>query len=67
MSETFEDIEGPANRLRSIIRQVLPGGCKMLSQGDGCGCPLCDIDRLVRLAYRFKNLQRKQDKQDAKG
>jgi hypothetical protein len=34
-------------RLEKFIRANLHGGCKMLSMGDGCECPLCDFDRIV--------------------
>ena len=34
-------------RLRNFIQKNLNGGCKMLSLGDDCVCPLCDFDRLV--------------------
>jgi hypothetical protein len=36
----------PTERLKAFVRQAMPGGCKVLSLGDGCTCPLCDIDRL---------------------
>ena len=55
MSDKYYDIEVPAERLRKFVRINQPGACKMLSKGDGCLCPLCDIDRLVRLAYRGAN------------
>lgn len=37
----------PAERLRDFVRERAPGQCKMLSLGDACICPLCDIARLV--------------------
>jgi Protein of unknwon function (DUF3310) len=36
-------------RIREWVSDHLQGGCKVLSLGDKCPCPLCDIDRL-RLA-----------------
>lgn len=36
-----------ADRLREFIRSCLSGGCRMLSKGAACWCPLCDVDRLV--------------------
>lgn len=33
-------------RLRAWIRGHMAGGCRMLSIGDACECPLCDLDRL---------------------
>lgn len=36
----------PVWRLRSFVSQYLQGGCKILSQGSECKCPLCDLDRL---------------------
>jgi hypothetical protein len=37
-------------RLRAFILRHLQGngGCRMLSQGDRCGCPLCDLDRIAQ-------------------
>lgn len=29
---------------KGIYRELHPGGCKMLSQGEGCWCFLCRID-----------------------
>lgn len=42
--------EAAAARLREFVREVAPGQCKKLSQGNDCECPLCDIDRLVLAA-----------------
>lgn len=39
-----------AERLRAFIREVRPGGCKMLTSGDDCKCLLCDVDTLVAQA-----------------
>jgi hypothetical protein len=36
----------PAWRLRAFVSEHLHGGCKVLSQGSVCECPLCDLDRL---------------------
>lgn len=33
-------------RLKCLIRNELPGQCKMLSRGDDCECVLCDAERL---------------------
>lgn len=34
------------SRLKNFARIRRPGGCRMLSEGADCNCPLCDIDRL---------------------
>lgn len=34
-------------RLRNFIKEHSPGNCKVLSKGDVCECPLCDLDRIV--------------------
>lgn len=34
-------------RLKKFIQDNQQGGCKILSQGDACECPLCDLDRIV--------------------
>jgi hypothetical protein len=39
-------ITAPAQRLRVFVREHLQGGCKILSQGSECTCPLCDIERM---------------------
>ena len=36
----------PAWRLRAFVSEHLHGGCRILSQGSECKCPLCDLDRL---------------------
>lgn len=33
-------------RLKAFIREHKPGGCRWLSHGALCLCPLCDVDRL---------------------
>lgn len=33
-------------RLQVFVREHAPGGCRVLSVGDVCDCPLCDLDRL---------------------
>jgi hypothetical protein len=38
----------PEKRLYEFIRTMRPGGCKAVSLGSDCECPLCDVDRLVR-------------------
>lgn len=37
---------GPAWRLRAWITERMQGGCRVLSQGSACQCPLCDLDRM---------------------
>lgn len=37
---------GPAWRLRAWIGERMQGGCRVLSQGSACQCPLCDLDRM---------------------
>ena len=37
----------PEERLREFIREHKKGGCKVLSLGDACMCPLCDLDRII--------------------
>lgn len=40
------DATGPAlDRLRGVLSGH--GGCRLLSLGAGCTCPLCDLDRLA--------------------
>lgn len=46
VSEILARVEEPATRLRDFIREQKPGGCRLLSQGESCQCPLCDMDRL---------------------
>lgn len=36
-------------RLRAFIEKHVVGGCKILLMGEGCMCPLCDLDRLAEL------------------
>lgn len=36
-----------AGRLRQFIFAHTSGGCRLLSRGSDCECPLCDLDRLA--------------------
>lgn len=40
------ELLSPAWRLRAWISERLQGGCRVLSQGSDCQCPLCDLDRM---------------------
>jgi hypothetical protein len=41
--------------LREFLQEHLIGGCRILSQGEGCRCPLCQLDKLEReLAHWIK-------------
>lgn len=42
-----EPLYQAATRLREFIRAHAPGGCRVLSKGDDCHCPLCDLDDLA--------------------
>ena len=48
-------------RLKAWIRAKGAGGCRMLSEGNACTCPLCDVDdlcaELVRLATENYSLR----------
>ena len=41
-------------RLRSHFHATQSGGCKILSLGDGCLCPFCDIDRIAAALTRLE-------------
>lgn len=41
------DVASAAVRLNELIRRLAPGGCKILSRGAECLCPLCDLDRIL--------------------
>ena len=51
----------PKERLRDFLQKNIFCGCKILSLGDACACPLCDFDRLVeeidRLTAEIKRLE----------
>jgi len=36
-------------KLRAFVRMKQPGGCKVISMGTNCECPLCCIDGLWNL------------------
>ncbi len=36
-------------QLKTLVREYAPGGCRILSLGDECECPLCAIDQLAAL------------------
>lgn len=42
----------PANRLHSFLDGYMGARCRILSEGDACACPRCDLDRLVALARK---------------
>ena len=41
-------------RLRNFAQHHITGGCKILSLGDGCMCPLCDIARINAIIAELK-------------
>ena len=41
-------IKGSLARAREIYRQMHPGGCRLLSEGDGCRCFLCQLDEIAK-------------------
>lgn len=43
---TGHGVHPSVHRLKCLIRDELPGRCKMFSHGEGCECGLCDADRL---------------------
>ena len=51
-----------ATRLRAFAREHLHGGCRILSLGSECVCPLCDIDliedALSRSLARVRELEK---------
>jgi len=40
------ELKAAAERLRTFIKEHSSGGCKIISEGSTCQCPLCDVDRL---------------------
>ena len=40
-------------RLKKFIQDNQHGGCKILSQGDDCECPLCDFDRIISALHWY--------------
>ena len=58
MSE-LSDIRRPAeiaDGLRAWVRVRQSGGCRMISDGDACRCPLCAVDALVDQNARLQAL-----------
>lgn len=49
------EVSAARDRLLAFVREVRPGGCRKMSSGRECQCPLCDIDRLFS---READLQR---------
>ena len=47
MTDCLDTPAPAAARLRAFIREQKPGGCRRLSVGNACICPLCDLDNLV--------------------
>lgn len=43
---TDEDVIAEAEKLKAWIRRKMTGGCRMLSEGEACQCPLCNVDHL---------------------
>lgn len=39
----------PEKRLRNFISAHAKDGCKILSVGKDCKCPLCDLDRILNV------------------
>ena len=49
------DLETPVGRLRQFIGDRIQGGCKILSEGENCKCPLCDLDRIQTALNWYKD------------
>lgn len=51
-----------ASRLKAFIRDVKPGGCAIISRGDNCQCPLCDVDNMTHEIHKLeKQIARLED------
>lgn len=48
LTDAVEPDTNVAERLKIFIRDQFAGQCKILSLGDACTCPLCDVDRQAR-------------------
>ena len=46
-------MDSPEKRLRKLIQEHSKGGCKMLSLGEECNCPLCDLDKITRALWWY--------------
>lgn len=61
----MEEIRARAERLRAFARDHKPGSCRVLSQGEACECPLCDVDVLLaelqRLTARLAEVEGERD------
>ena len=51
MSQT---IQARAEQLKAFVRQHQAGGCRMLSEGNACACPLCAVDSLLTEITRLQ-------------
>jgi len=47
------------NRLAAWIHARINGGCKIMSMGDSCTCPLCSLDEILE---HMRELQQQADK-----
>lgn len=46
--ERLVELDALQERLRVFVQtQTAPGCCRILSKGDECHCPICDVDDLV--------------------
>lgn len=57
-----ERVVKAANTLKALVRDAMPGCCRMLSLGDECECHLCLIDFLAHEATSLQSLVRVKDK-----
>lgn len=44
----MDDYERGIEKAKDIYRSIHPGGCRILSKGEGCTCFLCQCDREVK-------------------
>ncbi len=49
-------MNNPESRLKEFIRAHQAGGCRILSEGRACTCPLCDADKLTELSRALEGV-----------
>ncbi len=49
-----ENLNTPMGRLRNFAQTHDRGQCKILSEGENCKCPLCDLNRIQEVLNWYK-------------
>lgn len=59
--------ERDTERLYTFVREHMIGGCRILSRGNACTCPLCALDRLLSSPPSVRSVTDGEQDRNARG